>query len=43
MMVVVESRGLLYQELRRQVWSAKQSKEAAAPRKTSGGAPTQIS
>jgi hypothetical protein len=75
MMVVVGSRGLLYQELCRQVWSAEavglpvpkteaqeqpgtappsqiavparattvQAKKAAAPRKTSAGAPTQIS
>jgi hypothetical protein len=79
MMVVVESRGLLYQELCRQVWSAEavglpvpktegqpeapgqaemaapsqaavparttavQAREVVTPRKTSGGAPTQIS
>lgn len=76
MMVVVESRGLLYQELCRQVWSAEavglpapktkkaraqpetasssqvaipggattgQAKKAAAPRKATAGAPTQIS
>jgi hypothetical protein len=75
MMAVVESRGLLYQELCRQVWSAEavglpvprteaqaqpetippsqiavpadvatvQAKKAAAPGKTSAGAPTQIS
>jgi hypothetical protein len=76
MMAVVESRGLLYQELCRQVWSAEavglpvpktkkaqarletasssqvavpegattgQAKKAAAPRKATAGAPTQIS
>jgi hypothetical protein len=79
MMAVVESRGLLYQELCRQVWSAEavglpvpetkgqpkaqtqpdtavssqaavparattvQAEKATTPRKTSGGAPTQIS